>query len=395
MKNGKYLNINLYEIRLEENIICNKDLLDAFLFDCQCALFLLDMTNPKSIRPIRNIMNYISEVKYPYLTEIIIQNKLDIMEEIPHEELKKFNNFYYDKNNIELSLKTGENLDELLNNIYEAINSDSPEKKSIPINQVSKFTLRYYQKEKMEKIKKNCSLHLVGDTCVGKTNFLTRFAQNAFVKGGIATVGMNNERRMIEVNNNHYILTIWDFGGTKMDRNLPRSYYKNADCILLFFDVNDSDSFEDVHNWMKDINEYSGKNEEEEEEKGPIVYLIGNKIDKDLDDLNYFYEKRKIKKEEGEKLADELGVKYYEISVKWNLNIEEVMARIILDCLENDRFKRIKTLNTTNVKITKKKKGFFWNKKEKEEEDKKINNKQEELSLNPPKLEKLAKYLNF
>ena len=393
MKNGKYLNINLYEIRLEENIICNKDLLDAFLFDCQCALFLLDMTNPKSIRPIRNIMNYISEVKYPYLTEIIIQNKLDIMEEIPHEELKKFNNFYYDKNNIELSLKTGENLDELLNNIYEAINSDSPEKKSIPINQVSKFTLKDFSREKNIK---SCSLILIGDSAVGKTNFMFRYRSNHYQPMCNSTIGMNNETRMIEVNNNHYELGIWDASGAQRFRSLPRSYFRNIDGILLFFDVNDSYTFEDVRGWMKDINEYSiSIKNEEEEEKGPIVYLIGNKIDKDLDDLNYFYEKRRIEKVKGEKLAEELGVKYYEISVEWNLNIEEVMARIILDCIENDRFKDRKTANITRVKITKKKKGFFWNKKEKEEEDKKINNKQEELSLNPPKFEKLAKYLNF
>ena len=128
MKDGKYLNINLYEIRLGENIINNIDLLDAFLFDYQCALFLVDMTNPESIWPIKELFFNINDEKYPYLTKIIIQNKSDIMEKIHHKELVIFNNFFANINNIEISLKTGENLYELLNNIYEAINSDSPEK---------------------------------------------------------------------------------------------------------------------------------------------------------------------------------------------------------------------------------------------------------------------------
>ena len=46
-----------------------------------------------------------------------------------------------------------------------------------------------------------------------------------------------------------------------------------------------------------------------------------------------------VTKKEKEELTEKLGVKYYEISCKWNLNIEEVMARIVLDCIKLNREK--------------------------------------------------------
>ena len=54
-----------------------------------------------------------------------------------------------------------------------------------------------------------------------------------------------------------------------------------------------------------------------------------------------------VTKKEKEELTEKLGVKYYEISCKWNLNIEEVMARIVLDCIKLNREKknRIKLQN--------------------------------------------------
>ena len=67
LKDGRYLNINLYEIRLEENIINKVDLLNAFLFDCQCALFFLDINNSESFSFLKKIILEIDNNKFPYL----------------------------------------------------------------------------------------------------------------------------------------------------------------------------------------------------------------------------------------------------------------------------------------------------------------------------------------
>ena len=80
------MNINLYEIRLEESITIDFKVLDAFFFDCQCALFLIDMTNPECINPIKNILDHIKDNISPNLKIIIVENKSDIQTETENKE---------------------------------------------------------------------------------------------------------------------------------------------------------------------------------------------------------------------------------------------------------------------------------------------------------------------
>ena len=72
-----------------------------------------------------------------------------------------------------------------------------------------------------------------------------------------------------------------------------------------------------------------------------------------------------MKKEKTEELANKLKVKYYDISCKWNLNVDEVMARIVLECYQGNR-QKMKKKNTqfTKVNNISKNKGYCLNKKE-------------------------------
>ena len=81
------MNINLYEIRLEESITIDFTVLDAFFFDCQCALFFVYMTNDKSLNSIKDIIPDIDDDKYPYLKKILDENKSDIALKIAKEEI--------------------------------------------------------------------------------------------------------------------------------------------------------------------------------------------------------------------------------------------------------------------------------------------------------------------
>ena len=131
--------MNLYEIRLEDNIkdfIYNKDLLKPFLFDCQCALFFIDITNYKSFELVKKkFISEIDKANYPYLKIIIVENKSDLINVIDNEEYKKYKN-----NNpnidyiIKISLKTGDYLDQLLNQIYNEVNPNLSRKNLLPIN---------------------------------------------------------------------------------------------------------------------------------------------------------------------------------------------------------------------------------------------------------------------
>ena len=80
---------------------------------------------------------------------------------------------------------------------------------------------------------------------------------------------------------------------------------------------------------MKDVKDNSNKDGKEPD---IVLYLIGNKIDKPY---------RVISKETEETQAKSLGMKYFEISFKINMNIAEVMSRMIMEC-------HMKTNNITN-----------------------------------------------
>ena len=357
LKDGKFLGINLYEIRLEGNIIHNDTILNALFFDCQCALFLADMNNHESFTPIKNIFAGIDNDKFPNLSKIIVENKSDLKSEKPNEELQKFINGNPNVGYIEISLKNGDNVDNLLNKIYDAVNS--PKNVLIPINKVAKGTSNKYSIDNCEK---PFSLILVGNTAVGKTNLMARYARNGFQSLFLSTNGYNQEIKILKINNRFYHLTLWDTAGQERYSSLPRKYYKNVDGVLLLFDLTEKESFEQTSKWIEDINQYSTRSDEEENEKkdnGPIIYLIGNKLDLLANGEEI------ITQEEKEALSKKLGVKYYEVSAKWNLNIEEVIARIILEIVNLNRNSRRKTFIVKKNQEPVKKKGCCLSKENK------------------------------
>ena len=324
--------MNLYEIRLEDNLITNDTLLEAFLFDCQCSLFLVDGKNKESTNSVKVIMKKINNEKYPFMKRLIVENKSDIIPEEENEEIKKLLNYYPFLDNIKISLKTGNNLENLLIQIYDKINSNSSEENLFPLDKVNKYTTILYQKEEYEG---SISLMLLGDGRVGKSNFMTRYANNKFSDEYLMTVGYNEAIKTLKIDNkNIYQLRLVDTAGQERYMSMPRNYYKNSDGILLLYDVESKESFKNIEIWMNEIKEYTDKKDD-----NIVIYLIGNKIDLIYNDNNN--DEEKVTKEEIEELANSLKVKYYDISCKWNLNIEEVMARIILDCLKNNRFKKM------------------------------------------------------
>ena len=217
-----------------------------------------------------------------------------------------------------------------MNKIYNIINSDSPENLLLPINKITKYASEELDIKDCED---SISLLLVGDSEVGKTNFMMRYIMNNYNDRELDTIGIDREIKTLKINNENYKLTILDTSGKERLRTLTRKYYNYVDGILLFFDITDRNSFEEVTNWMNDIHLLIDKKENNEGNgkiiNDIVIYLIGNKIDiiENEEEIIYWEEK--------DELAKKLGVKYYEVSYKWNLNIEEVMARIIFDSYKN------------------------------------------------------------
>jgi small GTP-binding protein len=153
----------------------------------------------------------------------------------------------------------------------------------------------------------------VGDTCVGKTSYLKRLIKNVYDENIVSTIGVDFAIKKVSYKGDNYDLAIWDTAGMERFRSICKVYYKDTDCFLIFYDVTNRVSFNNVKQWIIDIRL--------ENSDIPIV-LVGNKID-----LTHF---REVPEETAKEFAVENGVSFVEISVKNNSHIHLVTDMILL-----------------------------------------------------------------
>ena len=283
------------------------------------------------------------------MTCILVQNKSDedSSRKIKTIEIQNFLQEYNILYSIEISLKTQNNVKELLLKINSAINGKN---NNLPMNIMSESTER---KNNLINNKNSLSFVLIGDTTVGKTSFLTRYFKNTFTEIFLSTMGLDKDTKIVKIYEDNYRITLWDTAGQERFCDLPKKYYQNADGILLLFDVCSRKTFENVSYWINDVKDKSNKkiggNGQESEMS---LFLIGNKIDLIIEQENKEKEEKDeiVTKEEAEKLAKSLGMKYFEISCKYNINIPEVMSRMILESIMKTNH-----VNNNNIKLSGKK----------------------------------------
>mmetsp|Transcript_38796 Transcript_38796/g.122283 ORF Transcript_38796/g.122283 Transcript_38796/m.122283 type:complete len:123 (-) Transcript_38796:135-503(-) len=87
--------------------------------------------------------------------------------------------------------------------------------------------------------------------------------------------------------------------------------------ILLVYDVTDEQSFNNIRNWMRQIQQHASDNVNK--------ILIGNKCD--------MLDKKVIETARGQALADEFGIKFFETSAKNNINVEKAFTEIARDVM--------------------------------------------------------------
>ena len=285
---------------------------------------------------VKSLLLSIEDDKYPYLKKILIENKLDLesQKQVSGFEIKEFLDQNPSMQSEKLSLKDGDSIQDLLSKIYKNVNESN---KDLPINKVLVSQKKISRTDNYEA---SITLILIGDTHVGKTNFLTRYINNEFHEVFVSTVGIEREMKGLKIDGNLYKIIIWDTAGQERFKSLPRKYYKNVDGVLLLYDVSDEASFDDVNSWIKDVKENANRNTETD----LSLFLIANKID---------IEERVISRQKGEELAKSLGMKYFEISCKNNMNIHETVARMALECYRrenNSSNEGLKLTNTNNKK---------------------------------------------
>ena len=152
---------------------------------------------------------------------------------------------------------------------------------------------------------------IVGDSGVGKTNFLSRFIYNKFNILNQPTLGTDFQSKIIFLpkTRQNVKLQFWDTAGQERYRAINKIYFQKVQGIILVYDITDLKTYEGLDNWIKLINDNS--------DDVPIV-LIGNK----LDDAN---ENRIVRYEEGKSYADKYGFLFFETSALSGKNVSKAV----------------------------------------------------------------------
>jgi len=343
LKDGQILGLNINEILLDDSLINDEQNLNSYLFDCQCAIFLIDITSENSFSMAKQLLTIIIAKYNPhYLHKLLVINKIDLEEErkISKLELNDYvNEFSSELESFEISLEKKENLPELWDKVNTCVNKNLMK---LPINLfVEKISISDDAKT-LIKAEGTFNIILVGDSGVGKSNLFSRYFLNEFNLEFISTIGLDKQMKLIKYKNHLYRISISDTAGQERFRALPLKYYQNADGALLLFDITNKDSYDHINSWMQDLQKNS-------KSKVHKIYLIGNKID---------LPERKISQEQGQTLADSYGLKYYEMSCKSNINVNEVVSRLVVECL-NDLIAESENGFQLNKKKEKKKEKNF------------------------------------
>ena len=181
----------------------------------------------------------------------------------------------------------------------------------------------------------------LGESGIGKTSLINRFTYDTFE---ILSTTINGEfyNKLLDIENKIIIIQLWDICGSERFRRVIPNFYRNASGAVVAYDIFNKWSFDQVKFWIKEVKAYSNTETN--------IVIVGTKCD-------ILDREVKVTEEEGKKLADELGVKYFETSAKTGYNVNEAYNFLIKEIIDNFKnFEREKIELKKDDKMDKKKK---------------------------------------
>ena len=177
-------------------------------------------------------------------------------------------------------------------------------------------------------------LLLIGDSGVGKSCLLLRFADDTYTESYISTIGVDFKIRTIELDGKTIKLQIWDTAGQERFRTITSSYYRGAHGIIVVYDVTDIESFNNVKQWLHEIDRYACENVNK--------LLVGNKSD--------LAAKRQVTTEQAKEFADSLGIEFLETSAKTATNVEQAFTTMASQIKERMQSQPAAGVSKTTIK---------------------------------------------
>ncbi|KAH0858205.1 hypothetical protein HID58_086466 [Brassica napus] len=154
---------------------------------------------------------------------------------------------------------------------------------------------------------------LIGDSAVGKSNLLARFARDEFYPNSKSTIGVEFQTQKIDINGKEIKAQIWDTAGQERFRAVTSAYYRGAVGALLVYDISRKQTFHSIGRWLNELHTHSDMN--------VVTILVGNKSD--LKDI------REVPTAEGKALAEAQGLFFMETSALDSSNVAAAFETVV------------------------------------------------------------------
>ncbi len=160
---------------------------------------------------------------------------------------------------------------------------------------------------------------LVGNSGVGKSCLLLRFADNTYTESYVSTIGVDFKISSIKINDKTIKLQVWDVCG---DSDRDRMQFVSGDTrgshiYIIAYDVTDEQSFDDIPKWLKILDRQCAES--------AIKILVGTKSD--------LVAKKIIDRDVAQDFADSHGLTFLETSAKKDVNVQELFKLAAFECL--------------------------------------------------------------
>ena len=160
---------------------------------------------------------------------------------------------------------------------------------------------------------------VVGDSTVGKTNFIRMFIENKFFQTYMTTSGIDLKTSNIEIKNKKIRVQLWDTAGQEKYRAITTNLFLKVQGVLLVYDLTNEESFNNLKSWVKLIKDECGKQMQ--------MLIVGNKSDLD--------EQRVVDKNIANEYAKEEKLEYIETSSKTGDNVQKAITMLCEKVLDN------------------------------------------------------------
>ncbi len=158
----------------------------------------------------------------------------------------------------------------------------------------------------------NLRIIVIGNSGVGKSSIVTRFAESEFDGEMVGTVGINFKNKTLKMDDKTLHLQIWDTAGEERFWSITPAYCRKADGVILIYDITNTKTFDGIHFWKNKVLQYSPE--------GVEMVLMGNKLD--------MKNQRAISEDTGKEAAERIGSPFFEVSAMTGHNIDQAFQAL-------------------------------------------------------------------